>query len=119
MFDSSLHTVAIEELKDESPAFYNEYLILEEKISTILDSLESQRPKTTVRASLIQTYDVASREAVLQLIVAIAQQELHLHIYIHRDNKFIIGKSGSGLEARSANTALALIQAEVEKLAAQ
>ena len=48
-----------------------------------------------------------------------AQQKLHLHIYIHRDNKFIIGKSGRGLEARSANTALALIQAEVEKLAAQ
>ena len=41
MFDSSLHAVAIEELKDESPAFYKEYLILEEKISTILDLLES------------------------------------------------------------------------------
>jgi len=117
MLDSGLHHVAIDQLRNDNPAFYREYLKLVENISGILDSVLSQNPQIISLASFTETYDANSGEAVLQLIMDTPQGQLNLHIYVHQDSKFVIGKSGGGLEARSADAALLLIQAEVAKLA--
>jgi hypothetical protein len=117
MLNSALHHVAIDQLREENPGFYKEYLELVEKISEIVDTLVNQHSKLISHASIIETYDVASEEAVLQLMIDTLQDKLTLHIYILNDGKFVIGRSGNGSEARSASVALSHIQSEVEKLA--
>ncbi len=117
MLNSALHHVAIDQLREENPGFYKEYLELVEKISEIVDALVNQHSKLISHASIIETYDVASEEAVLQLMIDTLQDKLTLHIYILKDGKFVIGRSGSGSEARSASVALSQIQSEVAKLA--
>jgi hypothetical protein len=44
-------------------------------------------------------------------------RNIKLYIYILKDGKFVILRSSSASEARSASVALSLIQSEVSKLA--
>ena len=108
MANSTLHAIAIEELRHSNPQFHEEYCKLVEGISEQIRELASKHPNEFDYTSFTETFDRASNEPVLQIAIGYEKNELYVHIYIHKDNYFVIGKSGSGTEVKSAAEALAI-----------
>ena len=109
MANSTLHAIAIEELRHSNPSFHDEYCKLVEGISNQIRELANQHPDEFDFTSFTETYDRASNEPVLQIAIGYEKNELYLHIYIHKDNYFVIGKSGSGTQVKTAAEALEMI----------
>ncbi|QWD91446.1 hypothetical protein [Polynucleobacter sp. MWH-Braz-FAM2G] len=109
MANSTLHAIAIEELRHSNPSFHAEYCQLVEGISNQIRELAKQHPDEFDFTSFTETYDRASNEPVLQIAIGHEKNELYVHVYIHKDNYFVIGKSGSGKQANTASEALEII----------
>ena len=114
MGNSTLHAITIEQLRYSNPSFYQEYCQLVEGISAQIRELAKNQADHLDYSSFTESYDRASREPVLQVVIGIQKTELYIHIYIHKDNYFVIGKSGSGTIARNANEALALVEQKIK-----
>ena len=114
MGNSTLHAIAIDELRHSNPNFYNEYELLIEGISAQIRELAKNQADHLDYSSFTESYDRASHEPVLQVVIGIQKTELYIHIYIHKDNYFVIGKSGSGTIARNAKEALALVAQKIK-----
>ena len=110
MANSTLHAIAIEELRYSNPQFHEEYCKLVEGISNQILELANQYPNEFDFTSFTETYDRASNESVLQIAIGHEKNELYVHIYIHKDNYFLVGKSGAGKEAKTAEQALELVK---------
>lgn len=113
MSNSTLHAIAVTELKDTRPAFYREYTELVRQISEHLCNLEQKHEKALSFTSFTEAYDYLSNKPFLQIVIGVNQKILHLPIYIHKDQHFVIGKSGIDKVARTAKQALDLV---VQKL---
>ena len=114
MGNSTLHAIAIDELRYSNPEFYQAYCLLIEGISAQIRELEKNQADPLDYSSFTESYDQASQEPVLQVVIGVQKTELYIHIYIHKDNYFVIGKSGSGTIARNANEALALVEQKIK-----
>jgi hypothetical protein len=118
MGNSTLHAIAINELRYSSPDFYQEYCLLIEGISAQIRELAKNQADHLDYSSFTESYDRASYEPVLQVVIGIQKTELYIHIYIHKDNYFVIGKSGSGKVARTAKQALDLVMQKLNEMGA-
>ncbi|OYY06184.1 MAG: hypothetical protein B7Y67_19275 [Polynucleobacter sp. 35-46-11] len=116
MANSTLHAIAIEELRHSNPLFYQEYCKLVEGLSSQIREIASQHADTMDYTSFTESYDRASREPILQIVIGANKTELYIHIYIHKDNYFVVGKSGSGEIAKNAQEALALVTQRMKAL---
>ena len=109
MANSALHAIAIEELRHSDPSFHNEYCQLVEGITNKIREIAQSHPKELDYTSFTESYDRASNEPVLQVVIGSHQNETYIHVYVHKDKHFVIGKSGSGKVARTAAQALEII----------
>ena len=109
MASSTLHAIAVAELRHTKPAFYREYCTLVEGISNLIRDLANQYVNDLGFTSFTETFDRASNEPVLQIVIGATKNELYLHIYINKEHYFVIGKSGNGKPARTAEQALKII----------
>jgi len=116
MANSALHAIAIAELRHSDPKFHEEYCKLVSGISTQIRKLSNQHPEDLDYTSFTETYDRASNEPVLQIAIGSQKNELYLHVYIHKENHFVIGKSGSGVMAMNAQEALILIAQKIQEI---
>lgn len=114
MGNSTLHAITIEQLRYSNPSFYQEYCQLIEGISSQIRALAKGRDDHLDFTSFTEGYDRASHEPVLQVVIGAHKTELYIHIYVHKDHYFVIGKSGSGTIARNANEALALVEQKIK-----
>ncbi|QWD65479.1 hypothetical protein [Polynucleobacter sp. MWH-Aus1W21] len=114
MGNSTLHAIAIDELRHSNPEFYREYCLLIEGISNQIRELAKNQADHLDYSSFTESYDRASHEPVLQVVIGIQKTELYIHIYIHKDNYFVIGQSGSGKIAINAQEALALVAQKIK-----
>ena len=114
MANSALHAIAIEELRHSNPAFHQEYCKLVDGITTQIRELARQHANEFDYTSFTETYDRASHEPVLQIALGYEKNELYLHIYIHQNNSFVIGKSGSGKQVKTAAEALELVKQSLQ-----
>lgn len=110
MANSALHAIAIEELRFSDPSFHAEYCQLVEGITNIIREIAKESPDELDYTGFTETFDRASNEPVLQVVIGHHQNEAYLHIYIHKEKHFIIGKSGSGKVANTAAQALEIIK---------
>ena len=118
MGNSTLHAIAIEELRYSNPSFHEEYCRLIEGISMQIRTLAKERDDHLDFTSFTEGYDRASNEPVLQIVIGANKNELYLHIYINKDHHFIIGKSGSGKIAKNSQEALALVAQKIQEIGA-
>lgn len=109
MASSTLHAIAVAELRHTKPAFYKEYCTLVEGISNLIRDLADQHANDLGFTSFTETFDHASNEPVLQVVIGANKNDFYLHVYIHKDHQFVIGKSGGGSVARTAEQALKII----------
>lgn len=116
MASSTLHAIAVAELKHTQPAFYDEYCELVQKISELIRDLADQHAESLGFTSFTETFDRASNEPVLQIVIGANKKELYLHVYIHKDHHFVIGKSGSGQTANTAKQAIEIIQDKLREI---
>lgn len=116
MGNSTLHAIAIDELRYSNPNFYHEYELLIEGISAQIRELAKNQADPLDYSSFTESYDQASHEPVLQVVIGGQKTELYIHIYIHKQNYFVIGKSGSGTIARNAQEALKLVALNMRKI---
>ena len=114
MGNSALHAIKIQELRHSNPNFYQEYCTLVDGISAQIRELAKNQADHLDYSSFTESYDRASHEPVLQVVIGIQKTELYIHIYIHKDNYFVIGKSGSGTIARNVEEALALVAQKIK-----
>ena len=114
MGNSTLHAITIEQLRYSNPSFYQEYCQLVEGISAQIRELAKNQADHLDYSSFTESYDRASREPVLQVVIGIQKTELYIHIYIHKDHYFVIGQSGSGKIAINAQEALELVAQKIE-----
>lgn len=110
MANSTLHAIAIEELRHSDPEFHNEYCKLVEDISALIAQIAKAHANELDYTCFTETYDRASNEPVLQVVIGSLQNEQYLHIYVHKDHHFVIGKSGNGNVANTAAHALEIIK---------
>ena len=110
MANSTLHAIAIGVLRDSDPEFHNEYCKLVEGISALIAQIVKAHANELDYTCFTETYDRASNEPVLQVVIGSQQNEQYLHIYIHKEKYFVVGKSGSGKPAKTAAQALEIIQ---------
>ena len=115
MANSALHAITMEQVRISDPSFYDEYLKVVEGITELLRKLSDKHSEFRPYISFTETYDRASNEPILQLVVTGYNKEFRLHIYIPKDNKFIIGLTGSGIVAGNADDTLSAIQGEIDK----
>jgi hypothetical protein len=117
MASSTLHAIAVAELRHTNPVFYREYCILIEGITNLIRDLADQHANDLGFTSFTETFDHASNEPVLQIVIGANKNELYLHIYIHKDHYFLIRKSGGGKVARTAGQALEIIAEKLKEVA--
>lgn len=117
MASSTLHAIAVAELKHTQPAFYNEYCELVRQISDLIRELAEKHSESLGFTSFTETFDHASNEPVLQIVIGVNKNDLYLHVYIHKDHYFVIGKSGSGKPARTAEQAMEIIKDKLQGIA--
>lgn len=110
MANSALHAIAIEELRHTDPKFHWEYCKLVDGITNLIREIAQSHPNELDYTSFTESYDRASNEPVLQVVIGSRKNEQFLHIDIHREKYFVIGKSGSGKPAKTAAQALEIIQ---------
>ena len=110
MANSALHAIAIEELRHSDPEFHGEYCKLVEGITNKIREIAQSHPNELDYTSFTESFDRASQEPVLQVVIGTHKNEQYLHIYIHKDKHFVIGKSGSGKPAKTAAQALEIIE---------
>lgn len=116
MANSALHAIAIEEFRTTNPAFHEEYCYLVEGISKIIAQLAKKHGDHIAYSTFTESYDRASNEPILQIVLGSNKNEFYLHTYIPRDGSgFIVGKNGEGPRAQTAMQTIALIEAEIKK----
>lgn len=113
MANSALHAIAIEELRFSDPSFHAEYCQLVEGITNIIREIAQSHPNELDYTSFTESYDRASHEPVLQVVIGSHKNEQFMHIYVHQDKHFVIGKSGSGKPAKTAAQALEIIKQSI------
>ena len=113
MANSALHAIAIEELRISNPAFHQEYCLLVEGISDLILRLAQKHGENITYSTFTESYDRASKEPILQIVLGGAKNEFYVHTYIPKGGGFIVGKNGVGPSAQTAATTLALIETEV------
>ncbi|SNC61846.1 hypothetical protein [Polynucleobacter victoriensis] len=96
MANSALHAIAIEEVRHSDPDFHNEYCKLVEGITNRIREIAQSHPNELDYTSFTESFDRANHEPFLQVVIGTHKNEQYLHIYIHKDKHFVIGKSGSG-----------------------
>lgn len=109
MANSALHAIAVEELRHSDPKFHEEYCKLVEGITNKIREIAQNHPNELDYTSFTESFDRASHEPVLQVVIGSHKNEQYLHIYIHKDKHFVIGKSGDGKPANTAAQALEII----------
>ncbi len=114
MANSALHAIAIDELRLTNPTFHQEYCILVEGISNLIFRLAKKHGEYITYSTFTESYDRASKEPILQIVLGSHKNEFYLHIYISKDGGFIVGKNGVGSRAQTAAQALALIEVAIE-----
>jgi uncharacterized protein YpmB len=110
MANSALHAIAIEELRHSDPSFHDEYCKLIEGITQLIREIAKDRPDELDYTSFTESYDRASAEPVLQVVIGANKNETFVHVYIRKDKSFVIGKSGEGKPVKTADQALELIK---------
>ena len=110
MANSALHAIAMQELRYSEPEFYSEYCKLIEGITTLIREIARDHPNGLDYTSFTESYDRASNEPILQIVIGAEKNEIYLHIYIRQKDHFVIGKSGGGESARTATQALSIIK---------
>ena len=113
MANSALHAIAIEELRSSNPAFHQEYCLLVEGISNLIFRLAKQHGEYITYTTFTESYDRASKEPILQMVLGSHKNEFYLHVYISKDGGFIVGKNGVGSSAQTAAQALSLIEESI------
>lgn len=113
MANSALHAIAVDELRLTNPAFHREYCLLVEGISSLIYRLAKKHGEYITYSSFTESYDRASKEPILQMVLGSHKNEFYLHIYISKEGGFIVGKSGVGPIAQTAAEALTLIEQEI------
>lgn len=116
MGNSTLHAITIEQLRYSNPSFYQEYCQLVEGISRQIRALAKGCDDHLDFTSFTEGYDRASHEPVLQVVIGAHKTELYIHIYVHKDHYFVIGKSGSGKPAKTAEQALQIIAEKLKEV---
>jgi hypothetical protein len=109
MANSALHAIAIEEFRHSDPGFHDQYCKLVEGITLLIREIAKDRPDELDYTSFTESYDRASAEPVLQVVIGANKNETFIHVYIHKDKCFVIGKSGEGQRAKTADEALKII----------
>lgn len=117
MASSTLHAIAVAELRHTKPAFYREYCELVRQISDLIRDLAEKHSETLGFTSFTETFDHASNEPVLQIVLDINKNDFYLHTYIKKEHYFDIGKSGSGKPARTAKQAIEIIKDQLQGIA--
>ena len=115
MANSALHAIAIDELRTTNPAFHQEYCQLVEGISKLINRLAKKHGEYIAYSSFTESYDRASKEPILQMVLGSHQNEFYLHIYVPLDGSFIVGRNGSGPKVQTASQALSLIEDEIHQ----
>ena len=113
MANSALHAISIEELRSSNPAFHQEYCILVEGISNLISRLAKKHGEYITYTTFTESYDRASKEPILQMVLGSHKNEFYLHVYISKDGGFIVGKNGVGSSAQTAAQALSLIEESI------
>jgi hypothetical protein len=115
MANSALHAIAVEELRTSNPAFHQEYCLLVEGISKLIFRLAKKHGEYIAYSSFTESYDRASKEPILQMVLGSHKNEFYLHIYISKNGGFIVGKNGEGSSAQTATQALSFIEEEIHQ----
>lgn len=118
MGNSTLHAIAIQGLRHSNPSFYQEYCLLTEGISAQIREFAKKHADYLDYTSFIESYDRASHEPVLKVAIGTQKVELCIHIHIHKDHHFVIGKSGSGEIANDSKAALMQIAKKLGEIEA-
>ena len=106
MANSALHAIAIEEYRHSDPSFHDQYCKLVEGITLLIRDIAKDHPDELDYTSFTESYDRASAEPVLQVVIGANKNETFVHVYIHKDKYFVIGKSGDGVKVKTADEAL-------------
>ena len=114
MANSALHAIKVEELRTSNPLFYQEYCKLIEGLSSEIREIASQHADTMDYTSFTESYDRASHEPVLQIVIGTHKTNLYIRIYIHKENYFVINNSDSAQVAKNAQQALELIAQKIK-----
>ena len=110
MVNSALHAIAIEEFRKSDPNFHAQYWKLVEGISNQVRQIAKEHPDELDYTRFTESYDRASAEPVLQVVIDTNQNETFVHVYIHQEKYFVVGKSGAGKKVKTADEALKVIQ---------
>ena len=110
MANSALHAIAIEEFRHSDPGFHDQYCKLVEGITLLIREIAKDRPDELDYTSFTESYDRASAEPVLQVVIGANKNETFVHVYVRKDKSFVIGKSGEGKPVKTADQALELIR---------
>jgi uncharacterized protein YpmB len=110
MANSALHAIAIEELRHTDPVLHAEYWKLVKGITNLVQKIAKNYPNELEYTSFTESYDRASAEPVLQVVIGLNKNETFVHIYINKEKHFVVGKSGDGKIANTADQAMEFIE---------
>ena len=113
----ALHTIAVDELQNNNPDLHSEYLRAVDRLISFVRDLVQNNPKLIPSSSLNERYNTNTHEAYLDLTLSDGSNKHETHIYIHQNNKkFMIGLDGGGLEAKTADAIMAIVNHRTNQL---
>ncbi|QWE22261.1 hypothetical protein FD975_08305 [Polynucleobacter sp. AP-Jannik-300A-C4] len=116
MVTSALHARIIEELRHSNPLFYQEYCKLVEGISNQIRQTTKEYPDNFDYTSFTESYNRATHEPVLHIVIGTHKSDLYIDIYIHKDNYFVIGECSGGTIARNSQETLEIVAQKINTI---
>ena len=113
----ALHTITVDELQNTNPELHSEYLKVVDYLISFVRELAQNNFKLAPSSSLNECYNTNTHEAYLNLTLNDGDNNHETHIYIHQNNKkFMIGLNGGGLEAKTADEIMAIVNQRTNQL---
>ena len=113
----TLHSIAVDELQNNNPELHSEYLKAVDCLINFVRDLVQNNPKLIPSSSLNERYNTNTHEAYLDLTLSDGSNKHETHIYIHQNNKkFMIGLDGGGLEAKTADEIMTIVDQRTNQL---
>lgn len=113
MGNSTLHAIAIQELRQSNPAFHREYCQLVEGISQQIRELAKQHKENLDYSCFIETFDRSKKEPVLQIVIGAKKNDFQLLIRVNPDGYFVIQHGNRTKQANNSTEALKDIASQI------
>lgn len=114
MAQNILHHMALEDLKTKNFALFNEYNLLFDGLVKLMRQVFQKNEELRKLSNLSQLYNMETKQAFIEMLIHYTSNTYRKHFYIKKNQVFVVGLHGEGIEFTTAKDCLNQIAADLK-----